>query len=484
MQVKKDRESRIYPKEFHIIRDKDNIFAFEIESVNLIKLNEFELNFLNHLKKKPASIQELNERLSDGNAVKAEETVEELLSANLLDHKPVKGISKVEIEDFEKDYLEKLKNNDLKQICLNVTHKCNLNCDYCYGEDGSYGGSAIHMNRETAEQAVNFLMEASGDSKDCRISFFGGEPLLNFDLVKHIVQYSREQASKLNKRMVFGITTNGTLLNEHNSDFLIKEKIDVTLSFDGPKEMQDKNRTFKSIKEQSSYDLIYPKILKFIEKAEKNKNFYGFRATITGPGLINIRGLRDFFDNFKTNKIYYDTAEYKNDISPGGLSITKDGLKIYRKEIKELADEFKIDKSKSRINSIFSGPLKSLQKRSKKKSYCISPGCFYIGVSAEGDLFPCHRFVGYKDTKLGNVWDGYDKDKWLEKYSQVNIFKSKRCSACWIRFFCGGMCPATNHFLGGDLVLSETVEPEPVHCAIKKIVFEEAVLLYCDIAGI
>jgi radical SAM protein with 4Fe4S-binding SPASM domain len=152
--------------------------------------------------------------------------------------------------------------------------------------------------------------------------------------------------------------------------------------------------------------------------------------------------------------------------------------------VKEMAYEFKTDKLKSRINSIFSGPLKSLQNRSKKDCYCISPGSYYIGVSAEGDLFPCHRLVGYKDTKLGNVWDGYDRDKWLEKFAKVNVFNSKRCSTCWIKHFCGGMCPATNYLLGGDLVLSETVNSEPVHCTMKKIVFEEAVLLYCDIAKI
>jgi uncharacterized protein len=478
------QEKKLYAREFHPIKDKETILVYDIENFRLIELNEIELSVLDNIKQKSSSITALKKKFPSGKAVKVENAVNELIKEKMLDYHPLTDISGENIHDYERKRLEKLKDSQLRQICLNVTHRCNLNCDYCYGGDGSYGGPARHMSRNTAEQAVDFLMKASGNSHSCRITFFGGEPLLNFHLVKHIVQYARKKAAKLNKEMFFGITTNGVLLDDENCDFLIKEKIEVTFSFDGPKGIQDKNRPFKSNKKKSSYDVIYPKILKFIEKAEKNKCFYGFRATITRPGLINMQEVGDFFNCFKTKQVYYDTAEYKNGMSSGGLAISEDDLRIYRQQVKEMAEEYKADPLKPRNNSIFSGPLKSIQQQTRRTHFCKSPGCSYIGVSAQGDIFPCHRFVGGKETKLGNVWQGFDREKWLKKYVKAHIFNSQRCSACWIRYFCGGMCPATNYFLGGDLVLSESIDPEPVHCKMKKIVFEEAVLLYCSISGI
>jgi uncharacterized protein len=477
-----DKEKKIYAREFHLIKDNETILAYDIENIRLIELNELELSVLDKTTERPASISELKKRLPPGKAGKVEEAVNQLISVNMLDYNPFKKISRERIDDFERKRLEKLKNSNLRQICLNVTHRCNLHCDYCYGGDGSYGGPARHMSRNTAEQAVDFLMRASGDSEKCRITFFGGEPLLNVDLVKHIVRYSRKEASRLNKKIFFGITTNGVLLDDDNSDFLIKEKIEVTFSFDGPKKIQDKNRPFKSNKKKSSYDVIYPKILTFIEKAEKNKSFYGFRATITRPGLLNMDEVEDFFNCFKTKKVYYDTAEYKDGKSPGGAAIGEDDLRVYRQKVKDMADDCRKNKQKSKYKSLFSGPLKLIREKTRKKNSCISPGSLYAAISPEGDIFPCHRFVGYKETKLGNIWEGFDREKWLEKYVKVNIFNSKRCSTCWIRYFCGGMCPATNYFLGGDLLLSETVDWEPVHCTMKKIVFEEAMLLYSHLS--
>lgn len=482
MQSQKHTEKKIYAREFQAIRDNDTILVFDIENSRLIKLNGLELSVLNNIKERPASIPELNKRLSSEKTEKVEEAANELIRVNMLDYKPFKKISREEIEDFERKQLKNLKKSNLAQICLNVTHKCNLHCDYCYGEDGSYGGPAIHMNRATAEQAVDFLMKESGSSDSCRITFFGGEPLLNFDLVKYTVKYAKKEASRHNKKIYFGMTTNGVLLDEEKIDFLIKEKLDMTFSFDGPKNIHDKNRRLKSHKEKSSYDLIYPKISAFIEKAEKTSSFYGFRATLTRPGMVNIYDVVNFFESFNTKEIHYDIAEYKKGISPRGLAISEDDLRVYRQKAKDVADELRKNKQKSICDSLFSGPLKLIQEKTRKHNSCISPGSLYVGVSSEGDIFPCHRFVGYKQTKLGDIWKGFDREKWQKKYAKVHIFNSKVCSRCWIRYLCGGMCTATNYYLGGDLMLSENVHPEPVHCQIRKIIFEEAMLLYTSLS--
>lgn len=475
-------EKILYAKKIHTIKDKATILAYDIEKIKLIQLNDLELRVLKSIEEKPVPISGLKKRFPGENGEKVESVVDDLLDVKLLDHSGINNISRKKIDYYEQKRLEHLKKKTLMQISLNVTHKCNLNCDYCYGGDGSYGGPAVHMDKKTAERAVDFLMKESGDSRLCRITFFGGEPLLNFGLVKHVVKYAKKMASTLKKEMYFNMTTNGVLLDDEKIDFIIKEKIELTFSFDGPKKIQDKGRQFKSNKEKSTYDFVYPKILRFIERAEKHKSFYAFRATITRTGLVFIDELVDFFRNFKTKQVYYDTAEYRNGISPEDLAITDDDLKIYRQKVKKMAAEYK-NKTLKPDSDLFSGPLKLLKEKVKKESYCVSPGALYVGVSAEGDIFPCHRFVGCKDTRLGDVWKGFDRETWLKKYANVHVFNSKVCVDCWIRYFCGGLCPATNYFLGGNMILSETVEPEPVHCKLKKIVLEEALLLFASIAA-
>jgi uncharacterized protein len=473
-------EKKLYAKEFHIIRDNDTTLAYDIENSRLLELNDLELSILKNIKAKPTSITELRQRLSHKRGEAAEEAANELINVDMLGYSSYPQMSAKKINDLETEILENFQKKNFMQIALNVTHKCNFNCDYCYGEDGSYGGPAIHMNRDTAKQAVHFLLNESGDSDLIRITLFGGEPLLNFDLIKFVVQYSQKEASKLNKKVLLGMTTNAALLDDEKTDFLIKENIELTFSFDGPKEIQDNNRRLKSKREKSSYDIVYPKILKYIEKAEKYNGFYAFRSTVTRSGLININEMVDFFKSFKTDNTIYDFAEYKNYISQGGLAINDDDLDLFRQKLKEMAIEYK-EKNLEPEYDFFSGALKEIKAKKRTINYCISPGVQYVGVSAEGDIFPCHRFVGYKETKLGNVWDGFDREAWLKKFAAVNIYNSKVCSKCWLRYYCGGICPATSYFLCNDMVLSEKIDQEPVHCKIKKIVYEEAMIVGASI---
>ncbi|NIM13371.1 MAG: radical SAM protein [Candidatus Aminicenantes bacterium] len=475
------KEKQIYAREFHTVKDNETIVTYDVENTRLIQLDDLEACVLKSITEKPASMPELKKRLPDENGDKIEEAVNELINVDMLGYSPFKNISPKKIAEFERRRLKSMKKKEFKQIALNVTHRCNMNCDYCYGGDGSYGGPAIDMSRDTARQAVDFLMKESGDSDFCRITLFGGEPLLNFELVKYVVQYARKEASKCNKKIHFGMTTNGILLDDDKIDFLVKENIELTFSIDGPKDIHDKSRPFKSNKEKSSYDLVYPKIARYIEKAEVNNCHYGLRATVTRPTILNMCDVIDFFRRFKTKSIIFDVAEYRNGISPSNLAISNDDLSVYRNQLKKMAEKYKEDRLKCEYD-FFAGPLKEMKNKTRKESHCVSPGIHYVGISAEGDIFPCHRFVGYKETKLGNVWQGFHREKWLEKYAKVHLYNSTVCTNCWVRYFCGGLCPATQYYLGGDMVLSEKIEQEPVHCQLKKIVFEESMLLFARLS--
>jgi uncharacterized protein len=477
----KHNKKKIYAREFHAVQDNGTILAFDVENIRLIQIDDLELRVLKHIKEIPASISALKKRFSAQNGENIKEAVNDLMNVNMLDYSPFEKTCEREVKAFERNHLENFKKNSIRHIALNVTHKCNLNCDYCYGGD-SYGGPAIHMSKDTAKQAVDFLMKVSENAENCRITFFGGEPLLNLDLVKYVVQYARKEAAAHNKKIYFGMTTNGVLLDEDKSDFLIDEKIDMTFSIDGPKGIHDMARRFKSNQEKSSFDIIYPQILKFIDKAKKNSTFYCFRATLTRPGILNIYEVVDFFNGLNSEEVHYDFAEYKDNISANGLSVTEEDLIGLRRKLKDAAKEFKKSELKPQYDSFFSGPLNAIRERKKRQCSCISPGNLYIGVSAQGDIFPCHRFVACKETRLGNIWEGFNREKWLEKYARVHIFNSTVCSACWIRYFCGGMCAAANYYLCSDLVLTPNVHPEPVHCQLKKIVFEEAMVLYARLS--
>lgn len=471
------QKKRLFAREYHLINERGIILAYDVENVRLIRLNQLEGSVLEDVREKPASVYEIHKKLPTDSPEKVADAVEELKRVNLLGDTPLKKSTADQVEEYERMQLEKLTRKKLMQVSLNVTHKCNLNCDYCYGGDGSYGGPAVNMSRKTARRAIDFLMGENGSSDRCRITLFGGEPLLNFDLVKYVVRHAKQEASRRRKKIDFGMTTNGVLLDDDKIEFIIKENIEVTFSFDGPRSIHDRNRPLKSSKVRSSYDLIHPKILKFIEKAERENCFYGFRATLTRPGIRNIEDVINFFGNFNTRRITYDTAEYKNGYSPGGLAISHDDLVIYKAKVREMAARYTGNRSKSDLD-LFSGPLKVLQNHTRRHNSCISPGILYVGVSADGDIFPCHRFVGCKDSRLGTVWEGFDRERWLKRYVKTHIYSSRVCTSCWIRYYCGGLCPATNYFLGGDMSLSESVKPEPVHCRLKKIVFEEALRLY------
>jgi uncharacterized protein len=473
-----ESEKNLYPVEFHPVKENGAILVYDVEEVRLIKLNDLEFEIVEELNETPLTLKQLKKRIPNREEDAVETAVNEMKEIKLIAETPFKMVSKEEISASETGKLDQYDQRNPMHIALNVTHKCNLDCDYCYGDGGTYGGPPAHMTRETAKQAVDFLFDISGEKeKSCRITLFGGEPLLHFELVKFVIDYARKKAAQYDKNIYFGITTNGTLLDDENSDYLLNEKVDVTFSLDGPRQIHDSNRKFKQNKNKSSFDLTHPNVLRFIEKAARLKNpFYALRATLTRPALQNYLELRDFFNGFDTKNVSFDYAEYKH-ASPGNLSIDDSTLEAFGKSLKRISNEVRTNLESDYI-SVFSRALSSLHFKKKKKTYCASPGYLYLGISSEGEIFPCHRFVGHKDTKLGNVWDGFDRPEWLKKLVKANIYSSNVCSNCWARYACGGLCLATGYYFCKKLYLTDEAEIEPVHCKIFKMIYEEALLLY------
>ena len=470
-------EKKIHSAEFHVVRSPDAILAYDVENSNVIEINDVELKVLESIKSEAASKSDIVARFPVELAPSINRALDELFQANLLTNGSCEELKIKLAEEFNRENFETMRQKKLMQVSLNMTHSCNMKCDYCYGDEGTYGGPSIMMSEEIALRAVDFLIKENGDAEHFRVTLFGGEPLLNFDLVKKVIRYVKNEAVKLDKKIHIGLTTNGILLDEEKGNFLLDEGVEVTISLDDPKEVQDMNRPLKNKDGVSSFDLVLPQIRRFAKEAEERERFHGLRATLTGPSIREITKVIDFFEEFKNSKKIFDIAEYMPGTSRAGIAVTDDDLLKYKDIVKELAKLYKTNEMKDGYNP-FAGPMNLLNSKKKKKRPCLSAGVLYLGVSAEGDLFPCHRLVGGKETRLGNIWDGYNRDEWLEKYSRVHVYNSQICSSCWVRYFCGGLCPATSYFLGNEMMLTREVGFEPIHCKVNKIVFEEAILLF------
>jgi len=480
--------SLIYKSDVKILRDGSLNIAYDVENLNLIKLSPIEVDILEYADRNGTQYVDFVNHFSYYGKEEILNSINELVKVKLLSaNNPVKGISQEEIINFEETFYNRIKKQPLLQILLNVTHRCNLACRYCYADYGDYGGPATHMKKEIAKKSVDFLLKASENSEYCRITFFGGEPLLNFDLIKYVIRYAKEQSLQYNKKVLFGMTTNGVLLDEDKIEYIHKENIDVTLSIDGPEDIQNENRPFKRNRKIESYKIIYPKIKKFIKEAKKNGRFFAIRSTLTKPSLLNIKKVIDFFDGLNIERIkfaYAENAEYPDQKASNYMFITDEVFSRFRKDIHEVCNiyiEEKLNNKKPHYGPLLFGALNEVERKLKRYNICRNIGSKFVAVSVNGDIFPCHRFISFPETKIGDIWNGIDKN-WLKRMKKIHIFNSEICSQCWLRYICGGMCPATNFLLGKNFTLPK--EANPVYCKGIKILFEEAFILYAKLKEI
>lgn len=338
----------------------------------------------------------------------------------------------------------KNKNNVIKALCLHVAHTCNLNCAYCFASQGKYHGDKALMSFEVGKQALDFLIASSGDRTNLEVDFFGGEPLMNWDVVKQLVAYARGIEKEKGKNFRFTLTTNGMLLDDEVTEFCNKEMQNVVLSLDGRKEVHDRLR--KDYSGRGSYDTIVPKFREFVKK-RAGKSYY-VRGTYTHNNI-------DF-----TNDIFHmaDLGFTELSMEPVVCSpddpyaLTKEDLPKLFEQYEILANEMikRDDEGRGFTFYHYMIDLENGPCIYKRISGCGS-GTEYMAVTPWGDLYPCHQFVGDESYCMGNIWDGVKNTALRDKFKKCNVYSRPECKDCWAKLYCSGGCAANAYHATGDI---------------------------------
>lgn len=349
-------------------------------------------------------------------------------------------------KDVYEEYISEFKEREtvVKALCLHIAHDCNLACKYCFAEEGEYHGRRALMSFEVGKKALDYLIHNSGNRKNLEVDFFGGEPLMNWDVVKRLVEYGRSKEEEYNKRFRFTLTTNGVLLNDEIIDFCNKEMSNVVLSLDGRREINDMMRPSRG--GQGSYDKIVPKFQKFA-KTRENKDYY-VRGTFTRNNLDFSEDVLHFADlGFKQMSIEPVVSQ---DDEP--FAIRESDLPKIMAEYDKLALEYIKREKEGRGFNFFhfyidlsQGPCVA-----KRLTGCGS-GTEYLAVTPWGDFYPCHQFVGEEPFLLGNVDEGVIKKNLCTEFKQCNVYAKEKCMDCFARFYCSGGCAANSYKFHGNI---------------------------------
>ncbi|MBR5322589.1 MAG: thioether cross-link-forming SCIFF peptide maturase [Clostridia bacterium] len=323
----------------------------------------------------------------------------------------------------------------VKALCLHIAHTCNLNCEYCFASQGKYHGERAVMSYEVGKQALDFLVANSGKRRNLEVDFFGGEPLMNFDVVKQLVAYARSIEKEHNKNFRFTLTTNGLLINDEVIEWANNECSNVVLSLDGRKEIHDRFRV--DYAGNGSWDRIVPLFQKFI-KAREGKNYY-MRGTFTHANP-------DFLEDVKVMLDLGFTELSMEPVvcAPGDKSeLTPEDMKIVAQQYEELA-KLMLERDKEGRPFTFYHYMIDLTGGPciyKRISGCGS-GTEYMAVTPWGDLYPCHQFVGEDAYKLGDIWNGVTNKEKQDEFACCNVYAREECRDCWAKLYCSGGCAA------------------------------------------
>lgn len=343
----------------------------------------------------------------------------------------------------------------IKAMCLHVAHDCNMRCKYCFGDTGAFEGQRSLLSFETGKQALDFLLTHSGTRRNLEIDFFGGEPLMNFEVVKQLVAYGREAEKAFGKNIRFTITTNGLLLDEEKSRFINENMENVILSIDGRPEVNDRMR--KTPNGKGTYDVITSKYLDFVKN---RKGTYYVRGTFTRENLDfseDVKHLADLgFRNISVEPVVTDPSL--------AYALQEEDLKRIFAEYDRLADLYlqSIQEGKSFEFFHFNIDLEQGPCVYKRVAGC-GAGTEYVAVTPEGDIYPCHQFVGNPDFRLGNVAEDSFENRLYEDFNKAHIYNKEECRSCWARFYCSGGCHANAYNMNGTLA-----EPYQMGCKMEK----------------
>ena len=332
----------------------------------------------------------------------------------------------------------------VKALCLHVAHTCNLNCEYCFASQGKYHGERAVMSLDVAKRAMDFLIENSGTRKNLEVDFFGGEPLMNWDVVKRLVEYARSVEKKHNKNFRFTLTTNGMLVDDEVIEFANREMSNVVLSLDGRKEIHDRFRV--DYAGRGSWEQIVPKFQKFVQ-ARGNKDYY-MRGTFTHANPDFLKDIQTMLDLGFTELSMEPVVCAKGDPS----ELTEADLPVVFEQYEKLAQLMLARKKEGRPFTFYhymidlsGGPCIY-----KRISGCGS-GTEYMAVTPWGDLYPCHQFVGDEKFKLGDIWSGVSGTDIQNEFMQCNVYERTECRECWARLYCSGGCAANAYHATGSI---------------------------------
>ncbi len=421
----------------HVFEYREKNYIYDVGSGSLHECDEATAAYLKSQEGQAVSLT----KFSDAQIKEAMSDIESLKNAGLLYKEEVKTAP--------------IKSGEVKALCIHICHDCNFRCRYCFADEGAYHSKRESMSLETAKAAVDFLIANSGKRKVLEMDFFGGEPLMNLDVLKKTVYYAKEQGAKAGKKFLFTTTTNALLLNDETIQFFNEEMENVVLSLDGRKEVHDAIR--KSINGKGTFDLIIDKIKKFISlRGEKS---YYVRGTFTAKNLDFAKDVLFIADQGVDSISMEPVVTEIPD-----LEIRKEHLERIEEEYEMLCEEYLKREAQGKGFNFFhfnidleGGPCLS-----KRVSAC-GAGNEYFSVVPSGDLYPCHQFAGNQEFRMGSVYEGITRPDIRERFKNSCLFTRKKCEKCFAKFICSGGCSANNYHFNGDID-----EPYETTCAMMK----------------
>ncbi len=444
--IKDNRIHKFYLNDRYIVLDIYSGAVHVVDNIVYDVLDYYNSNTLDEI------VDLLKDKYDRDSIIESYKEIEELEREGLLFSE--------EVDTSEIKYNQ---GNIVKALCLHVSHDCNLRCKYCFASQGDFKGERSLMSLEVGKRALEFLIKNSGNRRNLEVDFFGGEPLMNFDVVKELVYYGRELEKNNNKHFRFTITTNGVLLDDDKIDFINEHMDNVVLSLDGRKSVNDNMR--KTVNDQGSYDIITSKFKALIDR-RKDKDYY-VRGTFTSYNLdFSQDALHLYNEGFKKISIepvvtspdvdYALREEHVEDILNEYEKFSKDYIEIKKMDKEFLFFHFMID-----LNQ---GPCLA------KRSIGCGAGSEYMAVTPTGELYPCHQFVGNEKFKLGDVFNGVNKVDIRDEFKKANVYNKSECNNCWAKFYCSGGCHANNYNMNNDImkpyIVGCEMEKKRIECAI------------------